>query len=104
MLSRKGTEGVIVSMGIMIRLLFLLLVAHQPLMSDAAHYNDMAALLLKGEPFVPYWPPGLPLYLSAVHRVLGESTLVVRLAMLVFYAGSSVFVYRTAVLLSASLV
>jgi hypothetical protein len=100
-LYRRETAGVIVCVGIMIRMLFLLLLAHKPLMSDAASYNDMASLLLKGEPFVPFWPPGVPLYLSVVHFLLGESTLVVRLAMLVFYIGSSYFVYRTAVLLTS---
>jgi len=93
--------SVVVSLGILIRLLFLLLVAHQPLLQDAASYNRMAILVLKGTPFVPYWPPGLPLYLGVVHYLLGDSILQVRLAMLAFYVGTSVFTYRTAVLLTS---
>jgi hypothetical protein len=71
-------------------------------MSDAASYNNMSLQLVSGEPFVPYWPPGLPLYLAAVHKLLGPLAIGARLAMLVFYLCTSLFVYRTAALMTAS--
>jgi hypothetical protein len=82
--------------------MFLLWLADKPLMSDALNYNDMSGQLLRGESFVPYWPPGLPLYLAVAHMLFGPAAIVARMAMLVFYVGTSVFVYRAAVLMTAS--
>src|SRR5262249_54578899 len=62
-LSRPGTAVVIVELGALLRLLFLTLYVQQPIRGDAAGYNDMALLLLKGDAFIPFWPPGVPLYL-----------------------------------------
>jgi 4-amino-4-deoxy-L-arabinose transferase-like glycosyltransferase len=101
-MSRWKTFSIILAIGILIRLSFLLSVADKPLMSDAASYNNMSLQLVSGEPFVPYWPPGLPLYLAAVHKLLGPATIAARLAMLVFYLCTSFFVYRTAALMTAS--
>jgi 4-amino-4-deoxy-L-arabinose transferase-like glycosyltransferase len=94
--------SIIVAIGIVIRILFLLWVADKPLMSDAVNYNDMSSQLLNGASFVPYWPPGLPLYLAFVHKLFGPAAFPVRLAMLAFYVGTSLFVYRAAVLMTAS--
>src|SRR5262249_36525850 len=63
-LSRRGATTAIISMGVVLRLLFLWLIADKPLMSDAVNYNDMSLALLRGVPFVPFFPPGLPLYLA----------------------------------------
>ena len=52
--------------GFAIRLWMLSLMAHAPLASDAADYKETALLLLGGKPFLPYWPPGLPLYLAPI--------------------------------------
>src|SRR5262249_29880514 len=99
-LSQRGVTTAIISIGVVLRLLFLWLIADKPLMSDAVNYNDMSLALLRGVPFVPFFPPGLPLYLSLVHRMPGDSLFLVRLAMLAFYGGLSFFVYRTALLLT----
>jgi len=99
-LSQRSATATIIGIGIALRLLFLLLIADKPLMSDAVNYNDMAVALVRGIPLVPLFPPGLPLYLSLIHRALGDSVLVLRLAMLVFYGGLSFFVYRIAMLLT----
>jgi 4-amino-4-deoxy-L-arabinose transferase-like glycosyltransferase len=100
--SRWGPASIIFAIGILIRVALLALIAHKPLMSDAASYNNMSLQLVSGESFVPYWPPGLPLYLAAVHKLFGPADLGVRLAMLVFYLCTSLFIYRTAVWMTAS--
>jgi len=99
-LSRRQTAGIVVSVGLMLRLLALSLIARFPLASDSASYDEMALLLLKGKPFLPYWPPGVPLYLAVAHGLVGESALVADLAMLAFYLGLSCFAYQTAVILT----
>ena len=53
-----------IAAGTVIRLLALLFAAHMPLAFDSTDYREMALLLLGGKPFVPYWPPGLSLYLA----------------------------------------
>jgi hypothetical protein len=93
---------IILAVGILVRLAFLFWLADKPLVSDAVNYNGMSNQLLNGESFVPYWPPGLPLYLAVVHKLFGPAAIVARLAMLPFYLGTSVFVYRSAVLVTAS--
>jgi len=100
--SRWKAFSIILGVGILIRLVFLLWLADKPLMSDAVNYNDMSGRLLSGERFVPYWPPGLPLYLAAVHKLFGPAAIAARLGMLAFYAGTSIFVWRTAILVTAS--
>jgi len=102
--SRWKAFSIILAIGILIRLVFLLWLADKPLMSDAVNYNDMSGQLLSGEAFVPYWPPGLPLYLAAVHKLFGPAAIAARLGMLAFYVGTSVFVWRTAVLMTESAV
>lgn len=99
-LSRSGSTAVIVSLGLAVRILYLHLIAHQALMSDAASYNNMAMDLVMGRHFVPFWPPGLPLYLAVVKSLFGGSVLAERLAMLAFYPALSFVLYRTAVSLT----
>ncbi len=53
----------IVLMGLLVRIFVLWRIAGSPLASDSTDYREMASLLLGGGPFVPYWPPGLSLYL-----------------------------------------
>ena len=99
-LSLSGSTAVIVGLGLVVRIVYLHLIAHQALMSDAASYNDMAADLVMGRHFVPFWPPGLPLYLAAVKSLFGGSVLAARLAMLPLYPALSFVLYRTAVCLT----
>jgi len=102
-LSKPQAFSVILACGILMRVLWLLFIANKPLMSDAASYNTMSNHLLSGEAFVPYWPPGLPLYLALVHKLFGPAAIAVRFAMLLFYVGASVFVHRTATLFTGSM-
>jgi len=76
---------VIIGAGLLLRLAVLRALSAMPLLSDAAWYHQMALQLLHGEKFSPYWPPGLPYYLSFCYRIFGESEFVARAAMLVFY-------------------
>src|SRR6516162_3665844 len=101
-LSKREAFWIILAAGILIRVLFFLWVADKPLMSDAVNYNDMSNKLLSGEAFLPYWPPGLPLYLAVVQTFFGPSVAAARLAMLIFYLGTSVVVHRASVLMTAS--
>jgi hypothetical protein len=63
--SPESTFALVVILSIVVRLVALLLGAHQPLVSDSTDYKNMAELLASGARFLPYWPPGLPLYLAA---------------------------------------
>jgi hypothetical protein len=62
----------------------LLLVAGAPLASDSEDYRQMAVELLTGGSFVPYWPPGVSLYLS-LFVAAGVDTLTLRASMLVWW-------------------
>jgi hypothetical protein len=58
------TFWLIVAFSLVIRVIGLWLIAGSPLASDSTDYREMASLLLGGGHFVPYWPPGLSLYLA----------------------------------------
>ena len=55
---------VLVAVSLAVRVLALWLISGSPLASDSTDYREMASLLLRGGHFVPYWPPGLSLYLA----------------------------------------
>ncbi len=90
----RAATAWIVLLGLAARLLMLLRIAPLPLMSDAASYSRMGADLAAGRRFVPFWPPGLPLYLAAVASTFGASELAARLAMLPFYLALCWALYR----------
>jgi hypothetical protein len=71
----------VVALSLAVRLVALMLGAWQPLVSDSTDYRDMAALFASGVRFLPYWPPGLPLYL-APFIAAGFGDAVLRAAML----------------------
>jgi len=100
-LGRRSTTAAIVMLSLVVRLLYLLGIAHQPLRSDAASYAEMASRLAMGSHFIPYWPPALPLYLAVASSLFGCSVLVIRLAMIPFYLGLCFALYRTALYLTS---
>jgi hypothetical protein len=55
--------GIVIGLSLAIRLIALYLIRSAPLASDAQDYCQMARQLLSGQSLVPYWPPGVPLYL-----------------------------------------
>src|SRR5205085_9845855 len=86
--------------GLVVRILAALLLSGHPLSGDAADYNEMALRLLSREAFIPYWPPGVPLYLMILHALFGASALALRLGMLPFYVLTTVFLSRATLALS----
>ncbi len=56
-----------------------------PFVADSHEYISSANLILSGHPFIPYVPPGLPLYL-ALFIAAGASSMVLRASMLFFWA------------------
>ena len=68
-----------------IRLAVLAILGNGPfLISDEADYVEAARNILGGQHFVPYWSPGLPLYLIPF-VASGASNLVLRASMLLFW-------------------
>jgi hypothetical protein len=70
--------------GSALRLVALVAARHIPFESDARDYADAARLILNGVHFIPYWPPGLPLYLLPFVAA-GASDIVLRASMLFFW-------------------
>lgn len=95
-LEHRSAVWAIALSGLCVRICWLLFVVHYPLMSDSASYARMAMHLAAGECFIPYWPPGLPLYLAAVIRTAGSAALLLRFAMLPFYLGLIWALHRAA--------
>lgn len=82
-------------LSVVIRLVALVLAAPQPLVSDSTDYREMAVLLANGTRFLPYWPPGLPLYLAPfIAAGFGEGVL--RAAMLFWWLLFCWGIYRLA--------
>lgn len=98
--SRKETASGIVAVGLVIRLLCLVSIARQPLAGDAASYNTVALVMIRGGALNLFWPPGVPLFLVLVHRICGDGDLIARLAMLTFYLLCSFALYELAVLVT----
>lgn len=74
----------VVALSLVVRLLALGLARHAPFASDAQEYTEMARQLAAGQAFVPYWPPGVPLYLAPLVSA-GASDAVLRGSILVFW-------------------
>lgn len=74
----------VVGSSVAVRMVALLLMRHVPVASDARDYLDMARQIASGHPFLPYWPPGVPLLLKPL-VALGASEWVMRAETLVFW-------------------
>lgn len=70
---------------LILRLLFLLINATTPLVSDALYYDGVANAIVQGYDYEPYWPPGLTHYLAAWKVAFGFDSWVSRLAMLPWF-------------------
>jgi len=75
---------VVVLASLVLRAIVLWRIAGAPLASDSTDYREMALLLLGRQPFVPYWPPGLSLYL-APFLAAGFGDVVLRASMLLWW-------------------
>ena len=101
LLDRPQSVYLIVGFGVLLRGAALATVMSQPLRNEAPGYERMALQFLHGERFAPYWPPGVPYYLSAFHRLFGESLLVARASIIPVYAVFSFLLYFLAAKLSS---
>ena len=95
-ISPKPAFALVFSLSLILRLIALAVAFHQPLVSDSTDYREMAVLLAGGTGFLPYWPPGLPLYLS-IFIALGLGDGVLRAAMLLWWVLFCWGMYRLAV-------
>ena len=77
---------IIIALGLICRLALFAWLADTPLcIGDTAAYKADAIRLLQGESYLPYFPPGLPYYLAAFIRVLGDSDNTCRFAMVLLH-------------------
>lgn len=67
-----------------VRLILLVLLRDALPSVDASEYVTMAQQLVSGEHFLPYWPPGLPLYLAPI-VAMTSSLFALRAAMLLLW-------------------
>ena len=96
LLTSRQAFMAVVCLSLAIRLVALPLGAREPLVSDSTDYREMAALLVSGAHFLPYWPPGLPLYL-APFLAAGFGDAVLRASMLLWWVLFCWGIYRLAV-------
>lgn len=94
-LTSRQAFTAVVCLSLLIRLVALTLGAGEPLVSDSTDYREMAALLVSGVHFLPYWPPGLPLYLSPL-LAAGFGDSVLRASMLLWWVLFCWGLYRLA--------
>ena len=81
----KRTFLAVVALSLLIRSVVLAIAGNGPfLVSDESDYVETARLMLSGQHFIPYWSPGLPLYLMPFVSA-GASNLVLRASMLLFW-------------------
>jgi 4-amino-4-deoxy-L-arabinose transferase-like glycosyltransferase len=89
----KRSIYLIIIFGFILRIFLLLLLSDFPLVDDALEYHKVAIQLLHNDSFYPYWPPGLSYFLSLVYKILGESEIIGRVSMLLFYIIFSLLIY-----------
>lgn len=75
----------ILGIALVLRVVLLVLVAREPLVSDSLYYHQAAIALVHDEQVDTYWPPGLPLYEAPIVWLLGEGEIWIRLAMLPWF-------------------
>jgi hypothetical protein len=86
---------IVFGISILLRLIALIPLWYKPFTSDALDYTFMGSQLAQGTHFIPYWPPGLPLFLS-VFLDAGVSHAGLRIVMLIFWALCCIGLYRAA--------
>ncbi len=93
LLEDRRAGWVILLAAVLLRLAVLLLVADEPLVSDAASYLKEARYLAGGVGYTPRWPPGLPLYLS-IFQHLSSGEFLARASMLLWFLALALLGYR----------
>ena len=90
-------------LALLVRLGYVLTLPPRLLWFDGEHYSRLAAGLLehgtylndRGRPSA-YWPPGYPLFLSAVYALFGVNVVALRVAQCLIGAGTVAVVHRIA--------
>lgn len=82
-----------ISFGLILRICALSIFYRFQLVGDELGYHTMAIQLVRGDSFYPYWPPGLPYYLSFFYKVFGQNELAARGSILLLYIVFSYFIY-----------
>ncbi|MFH0766007.1 MAG: glycosyltransferase family 39 protein [Calditrichota bacterium] len=82
-LDRPRTIFYIMVLALALRSGALWIFQDKPIINDAIAYHNISLVLLEDQERSYFWPPGLPLYLSLMHRIWGASQLSSRVAMLV---------------------
>lgn len=75
----------IVLAGVVLRIGAAQWLSNYPVASDAAAYRNTAIAMREGEQFTPFWPPGLPAYLTVVYSTVNQDAVTERSAMIGFY-------------------
>jgi hypothetical protein len=65
---------VIVFVGLIIRVVFLIYIKDYPLFGDAFAYHNVAIDAIKKNQFIPWWNPGVSLYLLLFHSLIGNDS------------------------------
>jgi 4-amino-4-deoxy-L-arabinose transferase-like glycosyltransferase len=90
--SVRAFQGVVI-FSLLVRLIALFAARYAPLAADARDYTDMARQLASGQSFVPYWPPGVPLFLEPFVAA-GASDAMLRALILIFWLIACWGLYR----------
>ncbi len=75
-----------------LRLFFLLVNAHSPLIGDALYYDGIGNAIAQGYDYEPYWPPGLTYYLAGWKIAFGFNPWISRVAMLPWFLAMAIAV------------
>jgi len=92
-LDSRGAAWLIILVGLLLRVVALSRIGGRFLYYENTAYDRMSLQLLAGVKFSPYWPPGLPYYLLAVHKLFGGGLLAARASILLFYILFSIGLY-----------
>jgi hypothetical protein len=65
---------VIVFLGLILRVIFLIYIKDYPLFGDASAYHNVSIDAIKTKQFIPWWNPGVSLYLLLFHSLIGNDS------------------------------
>jgi len=99
-LDAKHAIWYVLLFGLIIRIIALYFASKSPLASDALSYHIMAEHLTRNGIFVPWFPPGLPYYISLWFSLFGISEFVSRISIIVLYAMTAGVLYLLTLKLS----
>ena len=94
---KNSTFYLILSVGIALRIAMSYLFPHLLLAEDAQFYHEEGQYLADGKDFLPYWTPALPLYISFIIKILGDSFWALSLSMIFFYVLFSILLRGTCI-------